>query len=78
MERDSRRDQRAVDAGRRLLERQEGQSSVEYAIVVAAFLSVALGFAAFLKALSSGSFSDAFLLCSSHRLLEGVIDVLAF
>lgn len=78
MERDSRRDQRAVDTYCRLLACQKGQSSVEYAIVVAAFLSVALGFAAFLRALSNGVFSDVFLLCSSHRLLEGIIDVLAF
>ncbi len=78
MERDSRRNQWAVSAERPLLDGQEGQSSVEYAIVVAAFLSVALGFAAFLKALSNGAFSDVFLLCSSHKLLEGIIDVLAF
>lgn len=66
----------------RLLLGHAGQSTVEFAIVTAAFLSVALGFSALWHALDQGLFVQHALQCASHHL-QGVDvgawgDVLAY
>lgn len=78
MGRDNRRHQRPLGLSLRTRGSQSGQSSVEYAIVTAALIAVATCFAAFIRALSDGAFADAALFYSSHKLLEGIADVLAF
>ena len=52
---------------------ENGQSTVEYALVV-----TAIGFSAFIHAIDSGAFADIVLQPMTHRLAKGVLDVLAF
>ena len=62
----------------RLPSAENGQSTVEYALVVTAFIAVAIGFSAFIHAIDSGAFADIVLQPMTHRLAKGVLDVLAF
>lgn len=57
---------------------EKGQSTVEYALVVAAFVAVAIGISAFVRAIASGTLSNIVLQSMTHRLAKGVLDVLAF
>ena len=61
-----------------LLNAENGQSTVEYALVVAAFIAVAIGLSAFIRAIDSRAFTDVVLQPMTHRLAKGVLDVLAF
>lgn len=48
--------------------REEGQGTVEFALVTAAFLSVAIAFGALLRALESGLFVEHALTSASHHV----------
>ena len=89
MECDRQRHKRALASDRnRLHSAENGQSTVEYALVVTAFIAVAIGFPAFIAvaigfpafihAIDSGAFADIVLQPMTHRLAKGVLDVLAF
>ena len=79
MECDCQRHKRALANGRNvLLNAENGQSTVEYALVVTAFIAVAIGLSAFIHAIDSGAFTDVVLQSMTHRLAKGVLDVLAF
>ena len=76
---DRQRHKRALASDRnRLPSAENGQSTVEYALVVTAFIAVAIGFSAFIHAIDSGAFADIVLQPMTHRLAKGVLDVLAF
>lgn len=55
-----------------------GQGAVEYALVVAGVLVVALGFAAILHAVSQGGAAQGVADALTHRLPKGVLDVALF
>ena len=57
---------------------RRGQSTVEYALVVAGLLAIIVGLAALVRAVSAGAFEDVVLESLSHRLVRGVVDVVAF
>ena len=57
---------------------QCGQSTVEYAIVVAGLFAIVVGFSAFVRAISSGALEGVALDSLSHRLVWGIADVAAF
>ena len=79
MECDRQRHKRALANGRNaLLNAENGQSTVEYALVVTAFIAVAIGLSAFVHAIDSGAFTDVVLQPMTHRLAKGALDVLAF
>ncbi len=79
MECDRQRHKRALVSGRNALPNAEnGQSTVEYALLVTAFIAVAIGLSAFIHAIDSGAFADVVLQPMTHRLAKGVLDVLAF
>lgn len=82
MECHSRRHWRAVALARRFLHggrvAQRGQSTVEYVLVVVGLFAIVVGFAAFVRAISSGSFESVVLDSLSHRLIRGIADVVAF
>ena len=60
----------------------QGQSTVEFAIVLAAFLSIAFAFSALWDALKDGLFVQHALQCASHHLSASSLgswsDVLAY
>lgn len=79
MECDRQRHKRALASDRnRLPNAENGQSTVEYVLVVAAFIAIATGFSSFIHAIDSGTFADIVLQPMTHRLAKGVLDVLAF
>lgn len=79
MECDRQRHKRALASDRnRLPSAENGQSTVEYTLVVTAFIAVAIGFSAFIHVIDSGAFVDIVLQPMTHRLAKGVLDVLAF
>ena len=68
--------------GRHAEERGEsGQSTVEYAVILGAFMAVVVGLGALLRAVDAGTFVDHALSAASHHLqlsAAGVIDVFAY
>lgn len=64
--------------GREWVVGQDGQSTLEYALVMAAVLSVALCFGAFLKFLDGGAFAQGVVRALARRIPEGILDVLMF
>ena len=61
---------------------ERGQSTVEYAVVTAAFLALLLGLGLLWRSLSSGAFVDHAVLSASHHIqtsvLGGCVDVLLY
>lgn len=79
MECDCQRHKRALASDRnRLPSAENGQSTLEYALVATAFIAVAIGISTFIHAIDSGTFADIVLQSMTHRLAKGVLDVLAF
>lgn len=64
-----------------LLHDDEGQSTVEYAIVLGAFLAIAIALGALWRAMDDGTFLEHALSAASHHLslsAAGVIDVFLY
>lgn len=63
------------------LRQQRGQATVEYAVILGAFLAVVIALGALWRAMDGGTFIDHALSAASHHLLlsaSGVIDVFLY
>lgn len=63
------------------LHNKSGQSSVEFAIVLGALLSIVICIGAFNNLFSDGRIFDHVISCASHSVgsvVEGVVDVFSF
>lgn len=61
-----------------LRSRREGQGSVEYALVVVAFLAVAIALGALWHFVSEGDLAQDAVETLTHRIPRGVLDVVLF
>ncbi len=55
-----------------------GQGTVEYALVTAAFIAIALGLGVLWRFLAEGGFASGVQDSLTHRLLKGVADLVLF
>ncbi len=55
-----------------------GQGTVEYALVTAAFIAIALGLGVLWRFLAEGGFASDVTDSLTHRLLKGVADLVLF
>ncbi len=61
----------------RVLRKEEGQGTVEFALVTAGFLVVAVAFGLLWRSLESGMFVDHALSAASHHVQGGAAGVVA-
>ena len=66
---------------RRARASESGQSTVEYAVILGAFMAVVVGLGALLRVMDDGTFVEHALSAASHHLrasAAGVVDVFAY